>query len=307
MNSGNSFAEGYAIGRDSNGSNSCNNGMGWGMDGWWGFLIIALLFGFGGWGNGNWGGGNGGAQFLPYAIGANGALTRSDLCSEFAFNDLQNAVRGVQQGICDSTFALNNSITSGFAGVNSAICNLGYEQAQLANQTQMAIMQGNNALATQLADCCCKTQTAIGGVQNAITGLGCSLGREIERGFADTNYNMATNTCALQTSIANSTRDIIDSQNAGTRAVLDWLCAKETADLRAENQALRLSASQSAQNAAIGAMINASEANIIRRTGNDCPIPAYVVPNPNCCYGPYGNGYGYGYNNNCGCNSGCGC
>ena len=38
--------------------------------------------------------------------------------------------------------------------------------------------------------------------------------------------------------------------------------------------------------------------------------PAYVVPNPNCCYGnPLGVGYaGYGYNafnNGCGCNSGC--
>lgn len=291
------LATGYMMGRDS--GNGYNNGMGWGMDGWWGIIILAMLFGWGNGGFGGWGGGNGVLQ---------GALTRSDLCAEFNANDLQNAVRGVQQGICDSTFALNNSIMNGFSGVNSAICNLGYEQAQLANQTQMAIMQGNNALSTQLADCCCKTQTAISGVQNAITGLGCSLGREIERGFADTNYNMATNTCALQTSIANSTRDIIDSQRDGTRAILDYLCQEKISDLQNENQALRLSASQSAQNAAIGAMINASEANIIRRTGNDCPIPAYVVPNPNCCYGPYGNGYGFGYNNNSfGCNSGCGC
>lgn len=269
-----------------------------------------------GWGNGGWGGGfgggNGGAQFLPYAIGANGALTRSDLCSEFAFNDLQNAVRGVQQGICDSTFALNNSVTNGFAGVNSAICNLGYEQAQLSNATNIAIMQGNNAIQTQLADCCCKTQTAIGGVQNAITGLGCSLGREIERGFADTNYNMATNTCALQTSIANSTRDIIDSQNSGTRAILDYLCQEKISDLQSENQALRLQASQAAQNLAIGARIDAATAEILRKTGAECPMPAYVVQPPqpvtfptNCC-GTV-NYAGYGNNGGCGFNSGCGC
>lgn len=60
----------------------------------------------------------------------------------------------------------------------------------------------------------------------------------MERGFADINYNMATNTCAIQTSMANHTRDIIDSQNAGTRAILDYLCQEKISDLQSENQAL---------------------------------------------------------------------
>ena len=121
---------------------------------------------------------------------------------------------------------------------------------------------------------------------------------------------MATNTCALQNTMNNNTRDIIDNQNAGTRAILDYLCQDKIQTLQNENQSLRLAASQANQNAVLQAAMDANTAEIIRRTGNDCPVPAYVVPNPNCCYGnPIGVGYGYsgyGYNNGCGCNS-CGC
>lgn len=100
----------------------------------------------------------------------------------------------------------------------------------------------------------------------------------------------------------NNTRDIIDNQNAGTRAILDYLCQDKISTLQAENQNLRLAASQADQNAVLRAAMDANTAEIIRRTGNDCPVPAYVVPNPNCCYGnPLGVGYS-GYGNSCGCN-----
>lgn len=310
MNSG-SFAEGYAVGRDANGnSNGYGNGM-WGTDGWWAIILFAMIFG---WGNNGWGGGFGGRgndganTFLPYAVGQNGALTRGELCQDMNFQSLENGVRGIQQGLCDGFYAVNTSLLNGFNGVDNAICSAQYATQQGFNATQMALMQAQNAIQTQASDCCCKTQTAIAGVENAITGLGCTLGREIERGFCDSNYNLASQANAIQVQMANNTRDIIDSQQSGTRAILDYLCQEKISTLQAENQALRLTASQQAQNVAIGAMINASEANIIRRTGNDCPIPAYVVPNPNCCYNGYGlNGYGYnGYNNSgCGCNSGC--
>lgn len=274
---------GFLAGQADSNNNGGNGMFGDGWAGIWGIIILAMVFG---WGNGGWGGLGGGTN----GAGLQGALTRGDLCSEFAFNDLQNAVRGVQQGICDSTFALNNNITAGFTNMGNAICNLGYEQAQLTNGVNMNMLQGfnaanivalqnQNALQTQLADCCCTTQ------------------RTLERGFADTNYNMATQACALQTSIANSTRDIIDSQQAGTRAVLDWLCAKETADLRSENQSLKLAASQQAQN------------NYLVSQLRPCPQPAYLTCNPfTGTYGGYP-GYGNAYNG-CGCNtgcSGCGC
>lgn len=238
------------------GDNS-SGGFGGGFGEWIYAIIILAMLGFGGYGG--FGGGFGGG------VGLNGALTRAELYDGFAIQNIDSAVRGVQQGICDSTYTLNNSIMSGFHGVDNAICTLGY-------QTQ----QGFNTLGYQMKDCCCETQ------------------RLIERGF-----------CDLGNSICNSTRDIIDSQNSGTRAILDYLTNEKIDSLRAENQNLRLQASQSAQNAFISANQEAQTAELIRRLGKDNPVPAYVVPNPNCCYGnPLGIGYGYGYGGQTG---GCGC
>lgn len=259
------------------GGTGYNNGGGWGGD-WGAWIILFLIFGMFGWGGfGGFGGGWG---------GGNGALTRADLCSEFNFNGLENAVRGVQQGICDSTYALNTSILNGFHGVDNAVCNLGYQTQQGFNATQVALMQGFNAAQAQAAECCCQTQRAIDGV----------------------NYNMATNTCALQNTMNNNTRDIIDNANANSRAILDYLRQDKISTLQSENQALRLAASQSNQNAVLMAAMDANKAEILRRTGAECPTPAYVVQPPqpvnfptNCC------GQFSGWNNGCGCNSGCGC
>lgn len=278
MNSG--YTEGFIAGQN---SNNRNDGM-WGGDGgWWAWILLFAIFGWGGNGFGGWGGGNGALQ---------GALTRSDLCAEFNANDLQNAVRGVQQGICDSTFALNNTVINGFSNVARDMCTgfanvaAGITENRFANQQSACSIEraidnsrfdtqtGFNALSSQLASCCC----------------------DIRSGLKDIQFQNATDTCAIQTSLANNTRDIIDSQQAGTRAILDWLCAKETADLRAENQNLKLAASQERQN------------QYLVNTLRPCPSPAYITCNP--FTGTYGGYYGYGnaYNNcGCGCNSGCGC
>lgn len=258
------------------GGTGYNNG-GWGGD-WGAWIILFLVFSMFGWGGfGGFGGGWG---------GGNGALTRADLCSEFNFNGLENAVRGAQQGICDSTYALNTSILNGFHGVDNAVCNLGYQTQQGFNATQVALMQGFNAAQAQAADCCCQTQRAIDSV----------------------NYNMATNTCALQNTMNNNTRDIIDNANANSRAILDYLCQDKISTLQNENQALRLAASQSNQNAVLMAAMDANKAEILRRTGAECPTPAYVaqppqpVTFPANCFGQFA-----GWNNGCGCNGGCGC
>ena len=251
--------------------------MGWGGD-WMAFIVLFLLFGMFGWGGfGGFGGGFGG--------GVSGALTRADLCQDMNFSQVENGIRGIQQGICDSTFALNKTMTSGFHGVDNAICNLGFTTQQGFNATQVAMMQGQNALQTQLADCCCTTQRAIDGI----------------------NYNMAANTCALQNTMNNNTRDIIDNQNANSRAILDYLCQDKISTLQSENQALRLAASQSNQNAVLMAAMDANKAEILRRTGAECPTAAYIVQPPtpvtfptNCC------GQASFSGNNCGCNSGCG-
>ena len=228
------------------GRNNGGDGM-FGDNGWW----IILLFLFAGWGRGGgFGGGfGGGNDGLPCA-------TALDVRSAVDQQTLISKLDQQTYGLADSTYALNNTITTGFHGVDNAICNLGYN-----------IQAGTNALSHQLADCCCKTQTAI------------------ERGFADTNYNMATQACDTRRAIADSTRDIIDSNNAGVRSILDFLTQDKIATLQAENQGLRLAASQAAQNN-----------YLISQLREPCPIPAYMVPNPNCCYQP-----SYGFFNT-GCN-----
>lgn len=133
-------------------------------------------------------------------------------------------------------------------------------------------------LSHQISDCCCTTQRAIDGV----------------------NYNLATQACDTRNLIQNVARDITDNANANTRAVLDFLTNDKIEQLRAENQNLKFAASQAQQNAFITANQEAQTAELIRRLGRDCPIPAYVVPNPNCCYQPaqaqsYGCGCGNGF------------
>lgn len=250
---------------------NCGNGN-FGDGGWlWIIVVFALLFG---WGNNGFGGGFGNnAGNVPYAVGS--TYTDAAIARGFDNQSVINKLNGIEQGICslgyDQLGQMNNlgmAVANGFHGVDNAICSLGNSMQQGFNATQVAMLQGQNALQAQLSDCCCQTQRAIDGV----------------------NYNMATNTCAITNQMNNNTRDIIDSNNAGTRAILDYLCQKETADLRAENQALKLERSQSAQNAFITANQQAQTAELIRRLGADCPVNAVVVqPNTpvtfptNCC------------------------
>lgn len=214
------------------GGNRNGDGM-FGEGGWW----IILLFLFAGWGRGFGGFGGADAAGFPSA-------TQADVRAAVDQQTLISKLDQQTYGLADSTYALNNAITTGFHGVDNAVCTLGYN------------MQGGfNALAHQISDCCCTTKTAI------------------ERGFADTNYNLATQACDTRRAIADSTRDIIDSNNAGVRSILDFLTQDKIATLQAENQGLRLAASQAAQNN-----------YLISQLRDPCPIPAYMVPNPNCCY-----------------------
>ena len=112
----------------------------------------------------------------------------------------------------------------------------------------------------------------------------CDIKGAINKGFGDLSYNLATQACDTRRAIADSTRDIIDSNNAGVRSILDFLTQDKIATLTAENQSLKFAASQAAQNAFITANQEAQTAELVRRLSEPCPVPAYVVPNPNCCY-----------------------
>ena len=209
-----------------------------GDDYWW--LILLFLF----WGNGGYGGQRG------------GTTTREEIAAGFATNNLENGIRGIQQGLCDGFYAVNTGMLNGFAGVGTAV-----------NAATTAITAQLTGMAADNAACCCATQTAI------------------REGLCDLNYNLATQANATQRTIADATRDIIDNNNAGVRSILDFLTQDKIATLTAENQSLKFAASQATQNAFIVANQEAQTAELIRRLGRDVPVPAYVVPNPNCCYG----------------------
>ena len=244
------------------GNNRDHDGM-WGKGAWW--IVILLIFGWGGFGNNGWGNGNGMGSTAA-------AYTDSAIQRGFDNQAVISKLDGITNGLCDGFYAVNNSMLTGFNGINTNIMQTGYGIQQAINADTIANMQNTNALQTQLANCCCETREAIQGV----------------------NYNMATNTCALQNTMNSNTRDIIDSQQAGTRAILDYLCAKENADLRDKVQKLELSASQDRQNALLTTAMTAQTQQIVNSV-NPTAVPAYVVPNPNA--------YAYG----CGCNQSCGC
>ena len=214
---------------------------------WW--IIIFLIFAFTGFGRNGFGG-NGG-----------GAADNYVLATDFA--TLERKLDGINNGLCDGFYAQNTNMLNGFAGVQNTLCQ------GFAGINQNIVNNGyetRNALSTlgyNLQDCCCQTQRAIDSV----------------------NYNMATNTCAINNNITMNTRDVLEQINANYRALHDEIVANRLEDKNAQIQAqqneinaLRLRASQEAQN------------NYLINQLKPCPEPAYIVPNPNCCYNPCSNG-----------------
>lgn len=242
-----------------------NDGSFGGENGWW--IILLFLI----WGRNGWDGNN----------GQGGGTVRDEVSYSFDMNGLENGIRGIQQGLCDGFYAMNTGMLNGFSGIQNTLCqgfagvNNGISQTAFNLSTQL------HGIAADNAACCCETQ------------------RALERGFSETNYNMATQACDTRRVISDTTRDIIENNNAGIRSILDFLTQDKIATLTAENQSLKFAASQAAQNAFITANQEAQTAELIRRLDTPCPVPAYVVPNPNCCYN-----YAVPVQNcGCGCNT----
>jgi hypothetical protein len=237
---------------------------------------------FGGYANGDWAWiiilflifGNGRNGFGGYGSNGGGIADNYVLATDFA--TIERKLDSISNGICDSTFALNNTINNGFFGVQNSL-------TQGFSGLNTALLQGNYALSSQLADCCC-------GFKSQLADCCC----RIERGIDGINYNNALQTNALQQTLCNNTRDIIENQNANYRAIHEELIANKLemkndriAEQQNEINALRLKASQEAQN------------NYIISQLKPCPDPAYIVPNPNCCY----NYAVVPTNTGCGCNN----
>lgn len=176
---------------------------------------------------------------------AGGVMDGYVLTSDFA--NIERKLDNVESGLCDGFYAMNTGMLNGFAGVTSAITTGGYD-------TRNAISD----LSAQLASCCCNTQAAI----------------------KDTQFAIATQTNALQQSLCTGFRDVIDNNNANTRSILDFLVKDKIDALTAENQGLRLKASQTEQNSYLISQLRPTA------------IPAYLTCSP--------------YQSVCGCGTTCG-
>ena len=151
------------------------------------------------------------------------------------FSNIERKMDLINGGLCDGFYAVNNALLTGF----------GNAELSRANQ-QAALMQQLSAMQMQAANCCCENRAAV----------------------AQVRYDMATQACDTRNTVQNATRDIVENQNANSRAILDFLTNSKMRDLESANQELRLAASQAAQN------------NYLISQLRPTPIPAYASCNP---------------------------
>lgn len=199
--------------------------------------------------------GNNGWGGAGYGVGRGGVGENYVLATDFA--TIERKLDGVNNGLCDGFYAQNTNMLNGFASVQQTLCQgfNGIERsiANVGYNTQA----GFNAISAQLAQCCCDTRVAI----------------------QDVKYANERQTC-----------DIIASQNANTRAILDYLTGEKISSLQAENAGLKAQISNDRQSAYIIDKLS------------PCPSPAYVVQAPTKVNFPVdtcGNFTGFG---GCGCN-----
>lgn len=253
-------------------------GGGFGGDGGWWILLLFILLG--GWNNNGYGAGNyGGGGLYPW-------MNQSQQIND-GFRDqmINNNITGIQGAITTGFGDVQNALCGGFAGVNAGIANAAAQAEISANARQMADMQQNFALQSQLAQCCCDNRAAT----------------------ADLKYTVATENCADRTAAMQNTRDIIESNTRNTQAILDKLCQLELdgvkgqlAQAQRENVGLQnqlnmaaLRESQTAQNAFIQQGFS-NEVDQLYNRLNSCPVPTTPV-------------YGRTPIFTCGNQNGCGC
>lgn len=236
-----------------------NDGFGGGNGGWW--LIVLFLFALmGGWNNGGYGNGGGTGVYENYTLVSDmGQLERkidtvnNGLCD--GFYSTAQLINGVNMQAATNTAAIQNTLTQGFAGLNTGMVQQGYE-GRIAT----------HAVSDAVKDCCCTTQQNIkdtqyaiattgAGIQNQLQTCCCDVQRQIERGFADTNYNLAINTNSIVQNAHSDADRIIARLDAMENSRKDEKIAEQACIIN--NQYLL---------------------SQINRT----PVPAYQVPNPYC-------------------------
>ena len=162
--------------------------------------------------------------------------------------------------------ATTNDVASGFnnSSILGGINDLKLTQASNLNFINQGFAGLNNVITTGFS-----------GVDNAI----CTLGYQNQQGFNTLAHQISDCCCATQRAIdgvnynmAKNTCDIVTAINASNQRVIDYMTSEKIDTL---NRKLAV---------AEGQISNYAQTNAIISALKPCPSPAYVVPNPNCCY-----------------------
>lgn len=276
------------------------NGDGFGNSAWW--IIILLIFGWGGFGGFGGGfGGRGNAQGLADL----GNLVNNDAGRDLIMQAIQGNAAAISQ-LASTVHCDQNQLNAAIQSVSSQICNLGNTLGLGQRDIIQQMLMGNQNIISQVCNCCCDLRQQIADFRgdialqmcnqtNALTNSINFVNSSVERGFASEAYERQAQTCELKGEIA-ALRQYVGDQFCQDR--MDQL-RRENLNLRDQVQAFQLSASQQQQTA-----------NIVSQL-QPVPRPAYIVGNPNGCgcnnfgYPFYGNS-GCCNNNGC-CGNGCGC
>lgn len=257
-------------------------------------IVIAAIFGNGnfGFGGNNNQGANEGREMIMQTLNRNGV-----------------DIAALAQAVNTSS----DQILAGINSVSQAICGLGNQMGQNTNSILTAIMQGNNALTSQICSCCCdmKQLVTTQGYENQLA--------------------MCNQTNTLVNTANQDTLSLRDGATANTNAILAKLDAIQNqalqdkiASLTAEKATLTAEISQRNQNAtilsAVGQQIAPLAAGLQALQsdvdGIKCKLPNTVpVQYPNivgvnvdtyraAAYGAYAGDAVYGRGGyGCGCNN----
>ena len=254
-------------------------GGGFGANGWMNnpfmYLIWAYMMR---WMNGGeWG--NNGTGYTPAMEAATQRQiqTLADQMNDNHTSDLiMAAIQGNNNAIQEVSTRLGcdiNAIASAIQGVRSDISAVGSQLGFSSERIINAVNQGDCGVIQALKDCCCETQKSIltqnyenrialdhaaGSLKDTVN----FVGLQVEKGFANTNYETQAQTCALQGTIR-------DTGTANTNAIIAKLDAMQNQALLDKIDALREKNSEQAvvinnaqQTATFSQMLNSYTAPI---------------------------------------------
>ena len=256
-------------------------------------IVIAAIFGNGNFGFGGWGNNGNNAnsterEMIMSAIQRNGV-------------DISQLASSLNCGI--------GRIDDAIGQVAASICSLGNQMGQNTNQIITALMQGNNALTSQLAGCCCDLKQLVS-ESNYLTERGfCNTNQIMTKGFSDLGYATQQQTCSIEKAIADSTRQILEGQRAAElREMQDKMDA-----LREKNAQQAVILNNAQQTAQFQAMLTPLANDLAELKCNQVPVKKIACPEqyvplntsvnatygliPTYCGYGYGVGFGTGWNN----------